>query len=60
LLARRGDVPSLRDALARLITDPGLRLALGSAGQRLWRAQFTAGTMAARTVEVYQRALTIN
>jgi glycosyltransferase involved in cell wall biosynthesis len=60
LLARRGDVPSLREALARLIADPGLRLALGSAGQRLWRAQFTAGTMAARTVEVYRRALAVS
>ena len=60
LLARRGDVTSLREALARLIADPGLRLTLGSAGQRLWRAQFTASTMAARTVEVYQRALAVS
>jgi glycosyltransferase involved in cell wall biosynthesis len=60
LLARRGDVAGLRDALARLIADPALRLALGSAGRRLWRAQFTASTMAARTVEVYQRALAAN
>ena len=57
LLARRGDVAALRDALARLIADPALRLTLGNAGRRLWRAQFTASTMAARTVEVYKRAL---
>jgi glycosyltransferase involved in cell wall biosynthesis len=57
LLTRHGDVDALRDALARLIADPALRLALGSAGRRLWRAQFTASTMATRTLEVYQRAL---
>jgi glycosyltransferase involved in cell wall biosynthesis len=57
LLAGHGDVASLRDALARLIADPTMRVALGDAGQRLWRAQFTASTMAARTVEVYKRAL---
>jgi glycosyltransferase involved in cell wall biosynthesis len=60
LLSRRADVTSLREALARLITDPGLRLTLGSAGQHLWRAQFTAATMAARTLEVDQRALSAN
>ena len=59
LLTRHGDVDGLRDALARLIADPVLRLALGSAGQ-LWSAQFTASTMAARTVEVYKRALGAN
>jgi len=60
LLARHGDVAGLRDALARVIADPGSRLALGAAGQRLWSAQFTASTMAARTVEVYKRALGAN
>ncbi len=57
LLVGHGDVASLRDALARLIADPALRVAMGSAGQCLWRAQFTASAMAARTVEVYERAL---
>jgi glycosyltransferase involved in cell wall biosynthesis len=57
LLTRHADVDGLRKALARLIADPALRLALGSAGRRLWSAQFTASTMAARTVEVYKRAL---
>jgi glycosyltransferase involved in cell wall biosynthesis len=60
LLAGRGDVAGLRDALSRMIADPALRLALGSAGQRLWGAQFTAGAMTARTVEVYRRALAAN
>jgi glycosyltransferase involved in cell wall biosynthesis len=57
LLTRHGDVNGLRGALASLIAEPALRLELGSAGRRLWRAQFTASTMAARTVEVYKRAL---
>jgi glycosyltransferase involved in cell wall biosynthesis len=57
LLVARGDVAGLRDALARLLAAPHLRLALGHAGRRLWRAQFTARSMAARTVEVYHRAL---
>jgi glycosyltransferase involved in cell wall biosynthesis len=57
LLVGHGDVAGLRDALARVITDPASRLALGSAGRGLWSAQFTASVMAARTVEVYKRAL---
>jgi len=57
LLVRRGDVAGLRDALARVIADPAFRLTLGSAGRRLWGTQFTSSTMAARTVEVYKRAL---
>jgi glycosyltransferase involved in cell wall biosynthesis len=56
-LTPHGDVAGLRDALARLIANPALRLELGTAGRRLWRAQFTASTMAARTIEVYKRAL---
>jgi glycosyltransferase involved in cell wall biosynthesis len=57
LLVRRGDVAGLRDALARLIAGPALRVAMGTAGRRLWAAEFTASAMAARTVEVYKRAL---
>jgi glycosyltransferase involved in cell wall biosynthesis len=60
LLARHGDVNGLRHALARMISEPDLRVTFGSAGRRLWSKQFTAGAMAARTVEVYQRALTVN
>jgi glycosyltransferase involved in cell wall biosynthesis len=60
LLTRHGDIDGLRDALARLIADPALRLALGSAGHQLWSAQFTASKMADRTVEVYKRALGSN
>jgi glycosyltransferase involved in cell wall biosynthesis len=57
LLTRYGDVDGLRDVLARVIADPALRQALGSAGHQLWSTQFTASKMAARTVEVYKRAL---
>src|ERR1700735_1448722 len=57
LLVRRGDVASMRDALARLIAAPALRVAMGTAGRRLWSAQFTASTMTARTVEAYKLAL---
>jgi glycosyltransferase involved in cell wall biosynthesis len=58
LLTPHGDADALRNALARVIADPALRLALGTAGRSLWSAQFTASTMATRTVEVYKRALT--
>jgi glycosyltransferase involved in cell wall biosynthesis len=57
LLVGHGDVAALRDTLARVIAEPALRLALGSAGRSLWADQFTASTMAARTLEVYRRAL---
>jgi glycosyltransferase involved in cell wall biosynthesis len=57
LLVAHGDVAGLRDTLARVMGDPALRLALGSAGRRRWSAQFTASVMATRTVEVYKRAL---
>jgi glycosyltransferase involved in cell wall biosynthesis len=57
LMVRPGNVESLRAALARLINNPALRIALGEAGHRLWARRFTASIMATRTVEVYQRAL---
>jgi hypothetical protein len=40
-----------------VIAEPALRVALGSAGRSQWREEFTSKTMAARTVEVYRRAL---
>jgi glycosyltransferase involved in cell wall biosynthesis len=57
LLVERGDVPGLRDALARLIHEPAFRADLGKAGRRLYAAQFTSQAMVTRTVEVYQRAI---
>ena len=59
LLVPRGDVAGLRDALLQVICAPALRLAMGNAGRALWHARFTSATMAARTVEVYQRALAL-
>ncbi len=60
LLARHGDVHHLREALAQLIAHPAIRRALGNAGHQLWSEQFTASTMAARTIEVYDRARCAN
>jgi glycosyltransferase involved in cell wall biosynthesis len=57
LLVPHRDVEGLRAALARLITQPALRVELGAAGHRLWARQFTATVMADRTLEVYYRAL---
>jgi glycosyltransferase involved in cell wall biosynthesis len=57
LLVQRNDVDDLRAALLRMITDPALRVSLGSAGRSAYSAQFTSSTMVANTVEVYKRAL---
>ena len=59
LLVRRGDVAGFRDALARMIANPAFRFTLGGAGRRLWKTEgsCTLSSMAARTVEVYKRAL---
>jgi glycosyltransferase involved in cell wall biosynthesis len=60
LLVPRADVPALRSALARLIAEPSQRLTMGTAGRQRWKEHFTATTMAARTIEVYNRALSKN
>jgi glycosyltransferase involved in cell wall biosynthesis len=60
LLVPRADIPSLRSALARLIANPSQRVAMGDAGKQRWKENFTATTMAARTIEVYNRALENN
>ncbi len=57
LLVTRADVVALRAALARLIANPALRLSMGTSGRQRWSEHFTATTMAARTIEVYNRAL---
>lgn len=57
LLVTRADVVALRSALAHLITNPALRLSMGTAGRQRWSEHFTATRMAERTVEVYNRAL---
>jgi glycosyltransferase involved in cell wall biosynthesis len=60
LLVPRADVPALRSALARLIASSAQRVAMGDAGKQRWKENFTATTMAARTIEVYNRALENN
>jgi glycosyltransferase involved in cell wall biosynthesis len=57
LLVPRADIPALRSALARLIANPSQRQAMGAAGKQRWKENFTATTMAAKTIEVYNRAL---
>jgi glycosyltransferase involved in cell wall biosynthesis len=57
LLVGHREVDELRLALARLITQADLRTRMGVAAQRLWASEFTARAMAARTTEVYQRAV---
>jgi glycosyltransferase involved in cell wall biosynthesis len=60
LLVHRGDILGLRDALASMIADPTLRLTMGTAGRSCWTAQFTATTMATKTLEVYRRAMAVH
>jgi glycosyltransferase involved in cell wall biosynthesis len=57
LLVRPKHVEDLRCALERIIVSPCLRVSLGEEGRRLWAGGFTARAMAARTLQVYQRAL---
>jgi len=57
LLVRPKHVDDLRRALERVIANPSLRMSLGDQGRRLWAAQFTARSMAARTMQVYEKAL---
>ena len=57
LLVPRGDVASLRRALARMITEPALRTEFGAGGRSLYAARFTSETMVQRTIEVYRRAV---
>jgi glycosyltransferase involved in cell wall biosynthesis len=56
LLVPPRDVDALRRALQRLILEPALRVALGSAGKARFASRFTAEIMAARTLDVYARA----
>ena len=57
VLGRRRHVVDVHRALERVIANPSLRVSLGEAGWRLWADQFTARAMAARTVQVYEKAL---
>lgn len=53
LLVPPGDVVSLRDAMARLIADPALRMRLGEAGRKR-ATEFQARSVVSRIEEVYR------
>jgi glycosyltransferase involved in cell wall biosynthesis len=57
MLIPRGDTDRLREALQRLLLDPGLRAELGAAGRRAFEAKFTVAEMNARTLDVYNDIL---
>lgn len=57
LLLPPGDPAAWRDALARLITDPGARRRLGDAARRHVERQFAADRMVAGNIEVYHAVL---
>lgn len=52
-LVPRGDVATLRNRLARLFTDPALRVRLGQGGRKRYEEQFTLGVMLEKTLRVY-------
>jgi glycosyltransferase involved in cell wall biosynthesis len=53
-LVPRGDVQVLRDRIARLLTDPTLRLRFGAGGRTRYEQQFTLGRFVANTLAVYR------
>jgi glycosyltransferase involved in cell wall biosynthesis len=57
LVVAPGDTRALAEALAHLITDPDLRQRLGAAGRSRCAAHYSAQTMTARTLALYQAAL---
>jgi glycosyltransferase involved in cell wall biosynthesis len=52
LLVPPGDVSALRNALARLIGDPGLRAALAACGRERFEERFSAGPVVAALRDV--------
>jgi len=57
LLADPGDVPAVAAALDALLADPDRARALGEAGYRRARTEFSVTTMAERTRAVYEAAV---
>jgi glycosyltransferase involved in cell wall biosynthesis len=57
LIVREADRDDLRDALARLLADPGLRQELGRRGRARVLERFTQASVATRTVEVYREVM---
>jgi glycosyltransferase involved in cell wall biosynthesis len=54
LLAERGDVGSLANALQRLVTDPALRVKMGRAGRQRAEQHFSWDHSTARLLEFYR------
>jgi glycosyltransferase involved in cell wall biosynthesis len=54
LIVKPGDVSNLRQALVRLLEDPGLRLRLGAGARARVLSQFTAEKMCSTTRALYQ------
>ncbi len=52
-LVMPGDVAGLHAALAELVADPDLRVALGQAAQRRWRDQFSIEHTVAELLQLY-------
>ena len=54
----RGDIDILRERLSKLITEPGLRQAMGERGRQRYESEFTFQHMYEKTFEVYEKILT--
>jgi hypothetical protein len=57
LLVPPGDAPALETAVARLLDDGDLRARLGAAARAAVEGEFSAATMAERTVAFYRRTI---
>lgn len=56
-LSPRGDIPALADNISRLLLDPTLRQAMGTAGRRRVEQDFTPRRMARDVEVVYEQVL---
>ncbi len=56
-LVPRGDVQVLRERIARLLTDPTLRVRFGAGGRTDYEQQFTLGRFVTNTLAVYRGIL---
>jgi glycosyltransferase involved in cell wall biosynthesis len=57
LLVPPGDPAAIADAIIQFLRDPDFRRTAGGNGLSRFQRQFTAGTMAAATLRVYEQAL---